>query len=94
MAYHKLEESLDKVFQAKLDRRQFMRRLGVAATAAAALPHIGQYAFAQDSVMPSSIIAGKVDGLIVHNDRAGVLETPLELLREARVTPPNTPLRA
>lgn len=89
MAYHKLEESLDKVFQAKLDRRQFMRRLGVAATAAAALPHIGQYAFAQDSVMPSSIIAGKVDGLIVHNDRAGVLETPLELLREARVTPPD-----
>ena len=78
---------LEAVFQAKLERREFMRRLGLLATVAAASPYIGRYAWAQEELAPASqVIRGKVDALVVHNDSTGVLETPLQLLRQHRVT--------
>jgi sulfite oxidase len=45
-------------------------------------------AYAQDKTA-GQVIAGKSDALIVHNDRTGVLETPLELLRDHQITPPD-----
>ena len=79
---------LEAVFQARLERREFMRRLGLIAAVTAASPYIGRYAWAQDEVAPASqVIRGKLDALIVHNDSTGVIETPLRLLRQHRVTP-------
>ena len=79
---------LEAVFQAKLERREFMRRLGLLATVAAASPYIGRYAWAQEELASASqVIRGKLDALVVHNDSTGVIETPLRLLRRHRITP-------
>lgn len=92
MAQNRLSRDLEKVFVAKLERREFMRQLFLTAAITAASPYVGRYAWAQDAeaLLPAGqVIRGKADALIVHNDSTGELETPLRLLRQHRLTPKN-----
>ena len=78
------------VLESRLKRRDVFRLAGVAAVASStSLGPLMRSAYAQDKMAASKVIAGKSDALIVHNDRTGVLETPLELLREHQITPPD-----
>lgn len=72
---------------AATDRRRFLRRLALAGAGLGLLsrPASAWPVVAQDSTAP--VAAGKHSGMIVHNRRPGVLETPLELLREQNLTP-------
>ncbi len=72
------------------DRRAFLKIAGVAgATGLARVPGAIPLAYAADEPTPSapSVIAGKSPQMIVHNAKLGVMETPLELLRDQRFTP-------
>ncbi|UCH24962.1 MAG: sulfite oxidase [Trueperaceae bacterium] len=83
-----LKRAMDRIAEEKLERREILRLMGLTTMATAGLPGILQYARAQDELKAASeLIAGKSDLMIVHNDRVGVMETPLELLREHAVTP-------
>jgi sulfite oxidase len=71
-----------------LTRRRFGALAGVAGAAAAIAPGRLGRALAQDAAPdPSQIIHGKVPQMIVHNADLGVMETPLDLLREHDHTP-------
>src|SRR6056297_2074174 len=82
-----LSRALDRVRNAQIERRDVLRLMGLTAAASAGLPTLTQFASAQDTLAPSQIIAGKSDDMIVHNDRTGVLETPLEMLSQHTITP-------
>ena len=82
-----LSRALDKVQHAQVERREVLRLMGLTAAASAGLPTLTQFAHAQDTAMASAVIAGKDDRLIVHNDRTGVMETPLDMLAEHTITP-------
>lgn len=75
-----------------IDRRGFLRMAGAAGAAGASgalrLPDILPAARADTRPLAPDIIAGKSTQMIVHNAKLGVMETPLELLREHRLTPP------
>ncbi len=79
--------SLNRVLDSKLQRRDFLKRMALTGVAVAGMPHVGRFVWAQNAVSPSDVIAGKIEPMIIHNDQTGVLETPLELLREDRITP-------
>lgn len=81
-----LSRALDKVHNAQVERREVLRMMGLTAAASAGLPTLTQFAHAQDT-LASQIIAGKDDRMIVHNDRTGVMETPLDLLAAHAITP-------
>ena len=70
-----------------LDRRRFLKQAGLAA-AAIGFPSLAVApAAAQDEGAAFLAQLGKDKRLIVHNTRPGVLGTPLELLRQHRLTP-------
>ena len=66
------------------DRRRFLR-LGAACGAAVLAPRT-PYAWAADADA-SDLVAGKNGRLIVHNTKVLELETPLELLRDQKLSP-------
>jgi DMSO/TMAO reductase YedYZ molybdopterin-dependent catalytic subunit len=66
---------------ADLDRRQFLKASGAATLAATSLLR------AAPATQAGAIVAGKVDSLIIHAEKPAVLETPLELLDRAGLTP-------
>jgi sulfite oxidase len=69
-----------------IDRRTLIR--GAAGAAALTqLPGALRTAWAADELAAGDVIAGKSARMIVHNAKIGVMETPLELLREQRLTP-------
>jgi sulfite oxidase len=71
-----------------LDRRSFLRLAGLAGAASVMrLPGGIPLAFAADSPGAGGVIAGKSPQMIVHNAKLGVMETPLELLRQQHYTP-------
>ncbi len=71
-----------------IDRRHLLQLAGAAgATGLFGAPGALQTAFAADAPAAPEIIAGKSAKMIVHNAKLGVMETPLDLLREHRVTP-------
>jgi len=72
-----------------ITRRQFGTLAGVAGLALGASPAGLKSALAQEATDSAQIIAGKVSGMIVHNAKLGVMETPLTMLREHRITPKN-----
>jgi DMSO/TMAO reductase YedYZ molybdopterin-dependent catalytic subunit len=82
-----LSRALRRVRDAQLERREVLRMMGLTAAASAGLPTLTQFARAQDVLPASQVIAGKSDAMIVHNDSSGVMETPLDMLREQRITP-------
>ncbi len=70
-----------------MTRREF-GALGATAGAIVALDwSLPRLARAAGDVKASDLIPGKVPEMIVHNAKLGVMETPLELLRQHRVTP-------
>lgn len=69
-----------------LTRRQFGKMAG-AAGAALAMPGFVRSGLAQDAMNSAQIISGKKSGLIIHNEKLGVMETPLTLLRQYAHTP-------
>lgn len=84
-----LSRAVAEIFASRMERRDVLRLAGLTAVASVAgLPSLMRSAHAQDT-KASQVIAGKSDAMIVHNDRTGVLETPLELLREHQITPPD-----
>ncbi len=74
---------------ATIDRRTFIKLAGLAG-AAGVMPIRGALplAYGADGADAAQIIAGKNPTMIVHNAKLGVMETPLAVLREHRVTPP------
>lgn len=85
-----VDRSIADLFDVPMERRDLLRLVGLTALASAtSLPALMRAAHAQDKLAPGKIIAGKSDAMIVHNDRTGVLETPLEMLREHEITPPD-----
>jgi DMSO/TMAO reductase YedYZ molybdopterin-dependent catalytic subunit len=74
---------LDRSRRHHVTRRQFNVLAG-AAGVTLAMPRLGFGANAPDS---ASIIAGKKSGMIVHNAKLGVMETPLMELRKYAHTP-------
>ncbi len=84
-----ISRAVSDIFSSRMERRDVLRLAGLSAiVSAAGLPKFVSTAYAQEKKAASAVIAGKSDAMIVHNDRAGVLETPLELLREHQITPP------
>ena len=68
-------------------RRAFLQSAG-AATAVAGIGSLGPFPLAaQDEAVAFLAKLGKHKRLVVHNSRPGVLETPLALLRQHRLTP-------
>ena len=76
---------LDRSDKLRVTRRQFGLMAGVAGVAlgAGGLPEIANAA-GPDS---AAIIKGKKGGLIIHNAKLGVMETPLTELRKHAITP-------
>ena len=73
---------------AYFDRRSFLKIAGAAgASGLLKIPGAAPFARAADTPGAPEIIAGKRPQMIVHNAKLGVMETPLELLREHRWTP-------
>lgn len=71
-----------------VDRRMFLKLAGAAgATGLIRVPGVMPFAYAADEASAPQIIAGKSSQMIVHNAKLGVMETPLDLLREHRLTP-------
>ena len=73
-------------------RREFLKRALVTSVALGAYPTLRLLpappsANAQTLVKANKIVRGKAPGLIVHNAKAGVMETPLPLLRKYYHTP-------
>jgi sulfite oxidase len=73
---------LDRSRRTRMTRRQFNALTG-AAGVALAMPNIA-LAAGEDS---AAIIKGKKAGLIIHNAKLGVMETPLAELRKYAITP-------
>ncbi|MCC6193690.1 MAG: molybdopterin-dependent oxidoreductase [Burkholderiales bacterium] len=70
------------------DRRTFLKLTGLAGAAGLVrLPGTMHVAMAADAPSAGAIIDGKSPRMIVHNAKLGVMETPLELLREHHFTP-------
>jgi sulfite oxidase len=74
---------LDRSKRMRMTRRQFGALAG-AASAALAMPRL---AFGQGMADSAAIIKGKKGGLIIHNAKLGVMETPLTELRKYAHTP-------
>jgi DMSO/TMAO reductase YedYZ molybdopterin-dependent catalytic subunit len=71
-----------------LSRRDFGLMAGAAGLALGASPRFALPAFAADAAPDSAaIIAGKASGMLVHNAKLGVMETPLVMLRKYEHTP-------
>ncbi len=70
-----------------MSRRQFGRLMGATGLTAAMTPDAIGRAFAQDAADSAKIIAGKASGMIIHNEKLGVMETPIALLRGHPITP-------
>lgn len=71
-----------------LSRREFGRIAGTLGAAFAVSPLAPRVVLAAgDKVRAADLIPGKSPEMIVHNAKLGVMETPLHLLREHRVTP-------
>jgi DMSO/TMAO reductase YedYZ molybdopterin-dependent catalytic subunit len=77
------------VHRAALDRRTFLKLTGLAGAASLVqIPGAVPRAFAAtDTPQAGAIINGKSAQMIVHNAKIGVMETPLDLLREHHFTP-------
>ena len=69
----------------KLSRREFNTLAGAAGLSLG----LGGPGFAADAPDSAKAIIGKKSGLIVHNAKLGVMETPLALLRPHALTPKN-----
>jgi DMSO/TMAO reductase YedYZ molybdopterin-dependent catalytic subunit len=67
------------------DRRTFIKAVGAAGVVQ--LPGGLRMALAADAPSAGTIIQGKSSKMIVLNAKLGVMETPLDLLRESRLTP-------
>ena len=67
----------------KVNRRTTLKLMGMGAALLMASGRVR----AQGTPTADQVIQGKDPRLIVHNSRTGVLETPLELLREHERTP-------
>jgi sulfite oxidase len=78
---------LDRSDKLRVTRRQFGLMAGAAGVALSAggLPELA-LAATPDS---ASIIKGKASGMLVHNAKLGVMETPLTELRKHAITPKN-----
>ena len=72
----------------RISRREFGKLAGAAGLALGTSPATFTAAFAAGSTADSAaIIKGKASGMIVHNEKLGVMETPLKLLRDHDHTP-------
>ena len=76
---------LDRSDRLRVTRRHFNLLAG-AAGAALAMPRL---ALAQGTPDSASIIHGKASGMIIHNAKLAVMETPLTDLRKHAITPKN-----
>jgi DMSO/TMAO reductase YedYZ molybdopterin-dependent catalytic subunit len=71
-----------------MDRRTFLKLAGITGAAGVVrMPGIIPRARAAGAADAADIITGKSSKMIVHNAKLGVMETPLDLLREHRFTP-------
>ena len=68
----------------RISRRQFNALAGAAGVT---LGTGGVKAFAQATADSAAIIHGKKSGLVIHNAKLGVMETPLTELRKHEITP-------
>jgi sulfite oxidase len=73
--------------QGSITRRQFGALTGAAGLSLSLLPAGTRFALADDAPNSAQIIAGKKAGLIIHNAKLGVMETPLTELRKYAHTP-------
>jgi sulfite oxidase len=70
-----------------LSRRDFGKLAGAASLAVGVSPISWRAALAADAPDSAAIIYGKASGLLVHNEKLGVMETPLAMLRKYARTP-------
>ena len=70
-----------------ITRRQFGKYAAAAGVAVAASPAALRAALAEGAPDSAQIIAGKASGMLVHNAKLAVMETPLAMLREHAHTP-------
>ena len=68
------------------NRRTFLKHTGLAAASIAMLPSLNRIGFAQETDA-ATIIPGINPKMIVHSNRPVVMETPIELLKEYKLTP-------
>jgi sulfite oxidase len=73
--------------RSNFNRREFGKLAGAAGLALGVSPGFVRSAFAEAATDSAEIITGKVSGMIVHNAKLGVMETPLTLLRKYDRTP-------
>ena len=70
-----------------MTRRDLIKRAGAASAALGFFPVVTRFARAQATPKANEVVIGKDPRLIVHNSKTGVMETPLEILREHEITP-------
>ncbi|MBD1545594.1 sulfite oxidase [Roseibium aggregatum] len=74
--------------QSRFSRREFGKLAGAAGLALGAGPGLLRPAFAAGAGVDSAeIITGKASGMVIHNAKLGVMETPLAMLRKYDHTP-------
>ncbi len=73
--------------QRGITRRDLIKRAGTVSAALGLFPAVTRFARAQTTPKASEVVIGKDPRLIVHNSKTGVMETPLEILREHEITP-------
>src|SRR3546814_4950067 len=83
------EDSVNNRNEGFIDRRAFLKAISAAggAVGLSGVPGVMSLAQAAEAPTAAAIIHGKSAKMIVHNGKLGVMETPLDLLREHQSTP-------
>jgi sulfite oxidase len=70
-----------------MNRREFGKLVGLTGLGLWFAPNLLRSAIAAESPNSAEIIPGKISGMIIHNAKLGVMETPLPDLRKNYITP-------
>src|SRR3546814_11493498 len=83
------EDSVNNRNEGFIDRRAFLKAISAAggAVGLSGVPGVMSLAQAAEAPTAAAIIHGKSAKMIVHNGKPGVMEPPLDLLREQQSTP-------
>jgi sulfite oxidase len=72
--------------RSSVNRREFLKHMGITTAALTLLPSFERLAYGQD-IDPTTIIKNIHREMIVHNNKPVVMEAPVQLLRNHKITP-------
>jgi sulfite oxidase len=81
------KKTVKEEFEYRINRREFGKLVGFTGLGLWFVPNLITNAIAANAPDSAEIIPGKISGMIIHNAKLGVMETPLPELRKHYITP-------